>query len=76
VVQDPKIFKGKTPYSYSLWGDNCTTYARDAWYYYSGEWTYLPGPDRPEALEAWIRQRNRVKEFDWGDLDMSVWPYH
>jgi len=57
-VEDPEVYKDKTPYSYSELNDNCATYARDAWYYYSGEWRYLPGPDLPGTLENWIREKN------------------
>jgi hypothetical protein len=36
---------------------NCATYARDAWYFYSGEYYCLPMIASPDALEAHTRKR-------------------
>ncbi|HEX6985921.1 MAG TPA: RHS repeat-associated core domain-containing protein, partial [Planctomycetaceae bacterium] len=38
VVYNPEIYVGTSPYGYSKWGNNCSTYARDAWYFYSREY--------------------------------------
>ena len=63
-VTDPVMYKGPNPFGYGghwlipEYENNCATYARDAWYYYSGEWKYLPGPDLPYFLGKWIQQKN------------------
>jgi RHS repeat-associated protein len=74
IVKDPKIFKGKNPfgfggapYSWVGLGDatnNCSTYARDAWFFYSGEYHYMPGPDHPSRLRMWIDDMNNPPTVD------------
>ena len=59
IIKDPKIYKGTTPCCFSVLDNNCTTYARDAWYFYSGEWAPLPGPDLPSTLRAWVIPMNQ-----------------
>ena len=63
VVCDPKIFKGASQFGYNSWGNNCATYARDAWYFYSREYFYMPGPDLPGTVEKWIRDQNEESIF-------------
>lgn len=73
TVCNPVIFKGENQFGYGVWGNNCATYARDAWYYYSGEYFYMPGPDFPETVEDWIRRKNTLEVL----FDNSIfWPNH
>jgi RHS repeat-associated protein len=59
IVINPKIFKGKSQFGFGEWGNNCATYARDAWYDYSGEFVYMPGYDSPVTLLNWIKEKNQ-----------------
>lgn len=53
---NPKVFGGV---GYNWKTNNCTTYARDVWYWLSGEYFSSTGPflvyDDPEALRDHIR---------------------
>jgi hypothetical protein len=58
MVQDPVIYKPR-PYSYDDLGNNCTTYASDAWRFYSGEQTGIWWPGLPDNPENWIKSKSR-----------------
>jgi hypothetical protein len=52
-VDDPPIFIGGGPYGHGVIRNNCVTYARDAWYFYTGEFYELPMLHTPsDLLEA------------------------
>ena len=77
VVEDPQVFVGKRARGHALVRNNCATYARDAWYFYTGEYWELPeihspkhlresiGREHPAALTAGQRavsEKNRTRQ--------------
>jgi hypothetical protein len=58
-VCNPRIYRGRANgYGHCGVRMNCTTYARDAWYFYAGEWHDLPPIALPSALaKSVIRRR-------------------
>lgn len=56
IVDNPKIFGGANQFGYDWATNNCTTYAIDAWHFYSGErGLVIP---HPAILQGWIERRN------------------
>jgi hypothetical protein len=57
---------------------NCTTYARDAWYFYTGEYYHLPAIASPDALTAQVKKRplfgGRLAPL--GLLHAARWRFH
>lgn len=50
-VKDPVIFRGhKNGFGHGGYRNNCTTYARDAWHFYSRQWYELPFVETPKSL--------------------------
>ncbi len=49
-VRDPWIFEHDDPYGHRTLRDNCVTYARDAWEYYSGQRYELSLVHTPEGF--------------------------
>jgi hypothetical protein len=59
MVANPTVYRGQDRgFGYNLLGNNCATFARDAWHHYSGEWYWLPGNDLPEDLADYILLRH------------------
>ena len=59
TVRDPKIFRGRGDgLGFNAYFNNCTTFAREAWRYYSGESYWWPGLDLPTALQTIIWNRH------------------
>jgi len=59
-VRNPKLFFRP---GFSNRTENCSTYARDVWYQYTGEWFWFnfpPGVDNPWELAGDIDQANKV----------------
>lgn len=57
-VWNPWIYRGRANgYGHLGVRMNCTTYARDAWHFYTGEWYDLPLIATPCALEKKVCQR-------------------
>lgn len=54
VVDDPVIFKGKSgdARGHGLVVNNCATYARDAWHFYTGDHYWLDRLHSPDDLRA------------------------
>lgn len=50
LVRDPWIFEHDDPYGHRTLRDNCVTYARDAWEYYSGQRYDLSLVHTPEGF--------------------------
>jgi hypothetical protein len=63
VIKDPVIYKDSTPFEYGWYGDNCTTYAKDAWHFYTGEVYFIVGPDVPGYLESAIKFKNEHQDI-------------
>jgi hypothetical protein len=57
-VLDPEVYRGRLN-GYHHFGVrmNCTTYARDAWYFYTGEYYHLPLIASPDALATQVMNR-------------------
>ena len=56
---DPQIFLGEIgSHGYGLVVNNCATYARDAWHFYSGEKYSLPEIHTPDELLKAVLQRH------------------
>ncbi len=61
VVENPMIYRGANRgFGYTLCRRNCTSFARSAWEFYSGEHYTHPLLDMPEdfAYSIWRRHRN------------------
>lgn len=57
-VEDPPIFIGSGPYGHGVVRNNCVTYTRDAWYFYTGEHYELPGIHSPTDLIDAVAERH------------------
>lgn len=57
-VNDPPIFLGSGPYGHGVIRNNCVTYARDAWYFYTGEYYELPLLHTPSDLAEAVAARH------------------
>jgi hypothetical protein len=63
LVENPPIYRGRDDgFGYYLLRNNCTTYARDAWHYYSGEGYPLPVVHTPEHLLVGVLKRHPESE--------------
>lgn len=49
-VDDPVIFQHDESHGHGIVVNNCVTYARDAWHFYTGEWYELPPVHAPADL--------------------------
>lgn len=59
LVKNPPIYRGRTNgFGHGYWHNNCATYARDAWHYYSGEGYPLPRIHTPDDLLLEVLQRH------------------
>jgi len=56
-VSNPVVYRGSLN-GYHHFGVrmNCTTYARDAWYFYTGEYYHLPAIAAPHALASQVNK--------------------
>jgi hypothetical protein len=50
VVDDPKIYRGESASGHGLVVNNCVTYTRDAWEFYTGEKYEMPSMHAPSDL--------------------------
>ena len=58
TVRNPKIFRGAgNGYGHGGLRNNCVTYARNAWHFYTGEWYDLPTVHTPKSLYRAISAR-------------------
>lgn len=63
LVENPPIYRGRDDgFGYHLLRNNCTTYARDAWHYYSGEGYPLPIVHTPGHLLVGVLKRHPEAE--------------
>jgi len=57
-VANPVIYRGAfNGYGHCGVRMNCTTYARDAWWFYTGEYYHLPLIASPDALQTQVMNR-------------------
>jgi hypothetical protein len=49
-VDNPRIYVARGPRGHALVRNNCATYARDAWHFYTGEYWELPAIHTPRSL--------------------------
>ncbi len=57
-VTDPVIFRGDGDgFGHGGYRNNCTTYARDAWHFYSEQWYELPFVQTPGSLYHAVCER-------------------
>jgi hypothetical protein len=57
-VDDPPVFTGGGLYGHGVIRNNCVTYARDAWYFYTGEFYELPALHTPSDLAEAVAARH------------------
>jgi len=78
-VSNPVVYRG-TFNGYYHFGVrmNCTTYARDAWFFYAGEYYHLPAIASPDALATQLKNRplfgGRLAPL--GLLHAARWRFH
>jgi hypothetical protein len=70
-VDNPQLYVGGGPRGHAIVRNNCATYARDAWHFYTGEYWELPvvhtprslrdsvGREHPEVLTVGHRRQRR-----------------
>lgn len=49
-LEDPPVYFGNGPYGHGVVRNNCVTYSRDAWHFYTGEFYELPLLHTPSDL--------------------------
>lgn len=66
LVKNPKIYRGiGDGFGHGWVRNNCITFARDAWYYYSREWYPLPSLHAPgDLLVQVLKQHPEVLQRD------------
>lgn len=50
IVDDPVVFGHDKSYGHGTYVNNCVTYTRDAWHFYTGEWYDMPPVHTPGDL--------------------------
>ena len=57
-VDNPKIYKGENTHGHGMARNNCVTYTRDAWYFYTGEYYALHRVHDPAELRRAVVQHH------------------
>jgi hypothetical protein len=62
-VERPTLFVGESARGHAIVRNNCATYARDAWHFYTGEYLELPAVHTPRSLrQAVVRSQSDIRK--------------